>query len=27
LTAVNSPYHFVVEELEHHLIEISEIIF
>lgn len=27
-TAVfNSPYHFVVEELEHHLIEISEILF
>lgn len=27
LVSVSSPYHFVVEELEHHLIEISEIIF
>ncbi len=24
---INEPYHFVVEELEHHLIEISEILF
>lgn len=27
IIAFNSPYHFVVEELEHHLIEISEILF
>lgn len=27
ITAFNSPYFFVVEELEHHLIEISEILF
>jgi len=27
ITAFNEPYHFVVEELEHHLIEISEILF
>ncbi len=27
ISAFNEPYHFVVEELEHHLIEISEILF
>lgn len=27
ITVFNEPYHFVVEELEHHLIEISEILF
>ncbi len=27
LNALQSPYHFVVEELEHHLIEIAEILF
>jgi len=27
ISVFNSPYHFVVEELEHHLIEISEILF
>ncbi len=27
IVAFNSPYHFVVEELEHHLVEISEILF
>ncbi|HAQ19307.1 MAG TPA: sodium:proton antiporter [Prolixibacteraceae bacterium] len=27
ISVLNSPYHFVVEELEHHLIEISQILF
>lgn len=27
VNALNHPYHFVVEELEHHLIEIAEILF
>ncbi|MDP3643629.1 MAG: sodium:proton antiporter NhaD [Bacteroidota bacterium] len=27
ISVFNSPYHFVVEELEHHLIEISQILF
>jgi len=27
ISVFNAPYHFVVEELEHHLIEISEILF
>ena len=27
ISILNTPYHFVIEELEHHLIEISEILF
>jgi Na+/H+ antiporter NhaD/arsenite permease-like protein len=27
ITVFNSPYHFVIEELEHHLIEIAQILF